>query len=111
MKTGLFALAVVVGLMGLIFVIGNQGKIMRLVVGVVLLGAALAIGWLTRAKAPERTIVQKIDLSGDVQTERLKCSGCGATLDAKSVELREGAIFVKCPYCGSAYQLEEAPKW
>ena len=32
-------------------------------------------------------------------------------LDEDSVELKEGAIFVKCPYCETSYQVEEAPKW
>ncbi len=111
MKTGMYALSAIVGLLGLVFLLGNQGLVMRVVLGVVLLGAALALGWLTRQKAPERTIIQKIDLSGDVAAEQLKCKNCGATLDQKSVALHEGAIFVKCAYCGTSYQLEEAPKW
>ena len=104
-------MAVVVGLLGLIFVLGNQHQFMRVLVGVILIAAAVVIGWLTKAKAPERTIIQKIDLTGDVKTEQLKCDSCGAQLDDKSIEMREGAIFVKCPYCGTSYQIEEAPKW
>ena len=107
----MYVLAVVVGLLGLVFLLGNKGLPMRIIVGIVLIGAAIVIAWLTKAKAPERTIVQKIDLSGDVQVEQMKCQSCNAPLDEKSVELREGAIFVKCPYCGTSYQLEEAPKW
>lgn len=111
MKTGMYALAAVLGLVGLVFILGYQGLVGRLVLGIILLGAAFALGWLTKAKAPERTIVQKIDLSGDVSREQLQCNNCGATLDEKSVQLQEGAIFVKCQYCGTSYQLEEAPKW
>ena len=84
---------------------------MRVLVGVILIAAAVVIGWLTKAKAPERTIIQKIDLTGSVETEQLKCKSCGAQLDDKSIELREGAIVVKCTYCGTTYQMEEAPKW
>lgn len=90
---------------------GNQGMIMRIIVGIILLVAAGALFWLSRAKTPEKTIVQKIDLAGDVSAERLKCQSCGATLDDNSIQLREGAIQVKCPYCGTSYQLEEKPKW
>lgn len=56
-------------------------------------------------------ITQKVDLSGDVKIEEMKCKKCGAQLDKDSVALREGAIFVTCPYCGSDYEVEEAPKW
>ena len=107
----MYALAAVLGIFGLFFVVGYKGLVMRLVLGLILLAAAFVLAWLTKAKAPERTIVQKIDLTGDIQKEQLQCKNCGATLDDKSVELREGAIFVKCPYCGTSYQLEEAPKW
>ncbi len=113
LKLGLYALAGVVGLIGLAFLIGNQGLASRLIIGIVLIGAGVALGWLAKVKAPAPTvrITQHIDLSGDVQTEQLKCNNCAAPLDEKSVELREGAIFVKCPYCGTSYQIEEAPKW
>ena len=110
-KNGMYALSAVMGLLGLVFILGYQGMVGRLLLGIVLLGAAFALGWMTRAKAPERTIVQKIDLSGEVSREQMQCNSCGAALDEKSVELREGAIFVKCQYCGTSYQLEEAPKW
>jgi len=113
LKIGLYVLAVAVGLVGLVFLVGNQGLVQRIVVGVVLIAAAVAVFGLTRLKAPERsvTIHQHIDLPGESQLEHLKCTNCDAPLDQKSVELREGAIFVKCPYCGASYQVEEAPKW
>lgn len=84
---------------------------LRLVVGIVLIAAAVLIAWLTKAKAPERTIVQKIDMVGDVKTEQLQCNSCGAPLEEKSISMQEGALVVKCPYCGTSYHLEEAPKW
>ena len=101
----------VIGLLGLAMVVGNQGMVFRIVVGVILLGAAGALVWLARAKAPERTIIQKVDLTGDVSPEQMECKACGGKLDDKALEMREGAIFVKCPYCGTSYQLEEKPKW
>jgi len=111
LKSILYLVAGVLGLLGLMFIAGNKGLPMRIVVGVLMVGAAGALVWLTRAKVPDRTIVQKVDLSGDVQAEQMKCKQCGAPLDDKSVQMREGAIFVKCPYCGTSYQIEEAPKW
>jgi Zn finger protein HypA/HybF involved in hydrogenase expression len=107
----MYAVAAIVGILGIVFLAGAQGLPGRMVVGALMLLAAIVIGWLTRAKAPERTIVQKIDLSGDVSREEMKCRNCGGTLDEKSVQMVEGAVTVKCPYCGSSYHLEEAPKW
>jgi hypothetical protein len=52
-----------------------------------------------------------VDLSGDITPEKLTCKACGAALAKESVEVRAGGIFVSCPYCHTAYQLEEEPKW
>jgi predicted RNA-binding Zn-ribbon protein involved in translation (DUF1610 family) len=85
----------------------------RWILGGILLGAGLAVFYVLRMKVPatQVTLTQKIDLSGDVQLEHLTCKSCGATLDSKSVTVAAGAVFVKCPSCGSQYQIEEAPKW
>lgn len=113
MRPVLYALAAVVALLGAIFLIGNQGLVQRIIVGVVLIVAGIVLAWLAKMKAPQPTveITQDIDVPGDAELEQLKCRSCGATLDEKSIELREGAIFVKCAYCGTSYQIEEAPKW
>ncbi len=85
----------------------------RWILGGILLGAGVAIFYIVGMKIPatQVNVTQKIDLSGDVQLEHLTCKSCGATLDSKSVTVSAGAIFVKCPFCGSQYQMEEAPKW
>jgi DNA-directed RNA polymerase subunit RPC12/RpoP len=99
------------GLLGLIFILGSQGLWQRVLIGIILMGVAVLLGVLTRLKAPERRIIQHIDLSGDVEIEEMKCRQCGAALSRESVSLQGGALFIKCPYCGSTYQFEEAPKW
>jgi len=113
MKTASYLIAVVLGLGGLIFLIaaGQSNTMPRAIIGVVLLAAAVFMLFLARSKGPETKITHQIDLSGDVHAEELKCKSCGANLDQKSVTLREGGIFVQCPYCGTSYQLEEEPKW
>lgn len=113
MKAAGFLLSGFLGLVGLTFVIASsQGNtVIRIVIGAVLIAAAIFIGVLVRAKAPERQIVQKIDLTGDITPEQLKCNACGAPLSKESITLKEGAIVVSCPFCGTSYQLEEAPKW
>jgi hypothetical protein len=110
----------VLGFLGLTFVVGAQGQALRIVVGVILLVAAgglLAVGvaliWITVHQPPPSTttIVQKIELPGNVTLENLQCRSCGATLTEKSITVQAGAVFVRCEYCGAAYQLEEEPKW
>ncbi len=65
----------------------------------------------SKEAAGPQEIIQKIDLSGDIELEKLKCQNCGAELDKDSITVKEGAIFVSCPYCGAAYQMVEEPKW
>ena len=87
-----------------------------IVVGLVI--AAMAVGVFIflrmrqRKAATQKTeIVQKIDLSGDIELESLKCQNCSGVLKKDSVTVREGAVFVDCPYCGVSYQMVEEPKW
>ena len=108
-------LALALGLMGLVAVIaaGQGNFIPRLVAGLVFLGAAAALVVLSRLQPEVHHHVQemKVDLSGDVSLEQIQCKQCGAELSSKSVQMAEGAIFVKCEYCNAQYQLEEQAKW
>jgi hypothetical protein len=87
-----------------------------IVVGLIIV--ALAVGVFiflrirrSKAEAQEIEIVQKIDLSGDIELEKMKCQNCSAELSKDSVTVKEGAIFIDCPYCGTSYQMVEEPKW
>lgn len=113
MKLVAYPLAVLLGLLGVVFVVGSQGVVLRVVVGAVLMAAGGALVWLARhqTKHVTTTVVQKIDLSGDVNVQEMTCRSCGGTLSKESVTVKAGAVFVSCPYCGASYQLEEEPKW
>ena len=113
MKLIAYPLAAVLGLLGLMFVVGAQGQPMRIVVGLILIAAAGLLVWMSylRPRPTSTTVVQKIDMSGDVKLQDLTCRACGATLSQKSLKVEAGAVFVHCEYCGAAYQLEEQPKW
>jgi Zn finger protein HypA/HybF involved in hydrogenase expression len=108
-----YLIAAVIAFFGLMFVVGAQGQIVRFLVGIVLFVAAGVLVYLTRVrpKHEEITHVQKIDLTGDVRLEQMKCQSCQGALSKENLEVRAGAIFVDCPYCGASYQIEEAPKW
>ena len=113
MKIAVYIIAVLLALFGLMFIVGMQGQIARLVIGIILLVAAGVLIYLTRVqpKKEEITHIQKIDLTGDVHLEQMKCTSCGGALSKDNLVVRAGAIFVECPYCGASYQIEEAPKW
>lgn len=113
MKILSYLVAAVLVFFGFIFITGAQGQILRIIVGVILLGAAGVFVYMTRVKPQpsQTTVVQQVELSGDVNLEQLQCQNCQGTLDRDSIEVRGGAIFVNCPYCGASYQFEEEPKW
>lgn len=116
---GLIAAAILI-LFGLLWMIASSSPesdpgwfgtgLGMLIAGLVLVAVCIVVILVTRPKKPVE-IVQKVDLTGDVGMAKLKCKNCGADLDQKSITLREGAIFVSCPYCGSTYQMVEEPKW
>lgn len=113
MKILSFVVAALLAFFGFVFIAGSQGQILRIVLGVVLLGAAAAFVYVVqiKPKPSQTTIVHQVDLTGDTGLEQLKCQNCGGVLDKESIEVKAGTIFVNCPYCGTSYQFEEAPKW
>ncbi len=108
-----YLIAIAVAGIGFIFLVGYQGQIARLIIGVVLLLAAAAIAYLGHlASIPKKTTTtQKIDLSGDVSLEEFRCRSCNAPLSKDQIDVKAGAIFVECDHCGATYQVEEEPKW
>jgi len=113
MKIVFYIIAAILGLLGIVFIAGWQGSIMRMVIGIILFIAAGGMIYLSRVQPQiQRTeITQKVDLSGNVALEKMKCRSCGGELSEKSISVKAGAIFIECEYCGSTYQLEEEVKW
>jgi hypothetical protein len=91
--------------------IGIVLMIFGLIAGVA--GAGLLIFTIKKSKEapPEQKVTLDIDLSGDIQLEKLTCEQCGGALSSKNVAMVAGAPTVECPYCGASYQLVEEPKW
>ena len=115
MKLIAYGLAVVLGLAGLfwLYAAGQANFVPRTVAGVICLGAAMALLMLARMQPIQHKHVHemKVDMTGDVSLQQIQCNQCGGELSAKSVEMAEGAVFVKCEYCGAQYQMEEEAKW
>ena len=80
--------------------------------GVLFLGGGAGLIYLAM-RGQKTEIIQKveIDLPGDTQLEEMKCRSCGGTLTSDNIKLVNGAPMVNCPYCDTAYQLTEEPKW
>lgn len=118
MKIIAYIAAAVFIFFGILFIWGAfspQGTPGWIVIGVIGILAGFGLIWLgTRAgrKEAEKTeIVQKIELSGNVDLDKIHCERCGGAITSKNIEVVAGAPMVKCPYCGSSYQISEAPKW
>ena len=111
MKALGYLLAVAIGGLGIVFVVGSQGMTARIAVGAVLVAGAVALVVAMRLRPVARTVVQKIDLSGDMSLEQIECVECGAKLSKDALSVEAGALFVTCPYCNAGYQFEEAPRW
>lgn len=113
MKIAAYGLAGLLGVLGLIFIVGFQGQVGRLLIGGVLLLAAVVVVYLVRVQPQQTqvTTVQKIDLSGDVAIEEIRCRSCNAPLSRDEITVEAGAIMVSCDHCGATYQFEEAPKF
>ncbi|MBP7593698.1 MAG: hypothetical protein KBA85_18995, partial [Chloroflexi bacterium] len=96
MKIVSYLVAAALAFFGFIFIAGSQGQFIRIVVGVILLGAAAVFVYMVRVKPQptQTTIVQKIDLSGDVDLQQIRCQNCDAALSDKSIRVEAGAIFV-----------------
>jgi hypothetical protein len=80
--------------------------------GVVFIGGGAGLIFLAM-RGQKTEVIQKveIDLPGDTQLEEMKCRSCGGTLTSDNIKLVNGAPMVNCPYCDTAYQLTEEPKW
>ena len=102
---------------GVLFVMAtfsSQGTLGWLFVGAILAAIGLGLIWFALRKPKAETpinVTYKVDLSGDVKMETIKCQSCGGTLTAENVKMVAGAPVVNCPFCGTSYQLTEAPKW
>lgn len=83
-------------------------------VGVLLVAGGIVLIVLAVRKTKQETsqnVTLKVDLPGDTKFEAIKCQSCGGTLSAENIQLVNGAPMVNCPYCHTAYQLTEEPKW
>lgn len=116
-RTIAYIAAAICLLFGVLFILATfsaQGNLGWLIVGIVLAIIGFGLIWFAgrkpKAETPEN-ITYKVDLSGDVNLETMKCKSCGGALTSQNIKMVAGAPVVSCPYCGTSYQLTEEPKW
>ena len=54
--------------------------------------------------------IKKCGISGFAELRYLLAQQAETTRK-DSIEVKAGAVFVQCPYCGAGYQMEEQAKW
>jgi hypothetical protein len=105
-------------LLGAIFLIASGTQ--NILTGAVLIAiAAMLMFFVYRSQkieAAKPTLVSqtfnvKMEGTGQTEQKELKCRNCGASLSEKDLNVVEGAVMMKCPYCGTVAKFEEAPKW
>jgi len=96
---------------GFIFAIASSAgnTVTRLIVAGMLFLAGFAIV-LFLSRQP-KTMVQKVELSGQMQAVALKCPNCSASVDAGRIKIVSGVPYATCAYCGHTFQVSEEPKW
>jgi hypothetical protein len=99
---------------GLIFAIAAsvQEAATRLAVSLALflVGAAVAYFTYLSARKPI-TIIQQLEISGQMKSASIKCPNCSASVDANKIKIVSGVPYATCPYCGTTFEVTEEPKW
>lgn len=118
MSSLLILLAIFLILLGGVFII--TGSTINLATGAIMLVVAGALLYLVyrsdrmeaaQPKLINQTFNVEMSGSGTLQQKQMTCRSCGAPLADKDLSVVQGGVLVKCPYCGSVYAMEEAPKW
>jgi len=110
-----FAAIAVLFFFGIIFALASVYESTRLIVAawlfVVGFGIAiisLIIRYIT--KKP-KTIVQRLEVSGQMKAVSLRCPNCSASVDVSSIKITSGVPYATCTYCGHTFEITEEPKW
>jgi len=116
-KTVLGSIAIIVLLFfGLIFAwstgaadLATEVRITRIAVAAMMFLVSFAIAYYITRKP--KTIVQKLEVSGQMKAVPLRCPNCSASVDTSLIEIVSGVPYATCPYCGHTFEVAEEPKW
>jgi len=116
LKTVLGAIAIaVLFFFGIIFAwstgagISVELKATRLIIAAMLFVVGFGIAYYITKKP--KTIVQRLEVSGQMKAVALKCPNCSASVNADNIKIVSGVPYATCPYCGQTFEITEEPKW
>jgi hypothetical protein len=89
-----------------------QATTTRLTVSVLLFVVGFALAYVTYLTVRKpKTVIYQVEVSGEMKTAALKCPKCSASVDANKIKIISGVPYATCNYCGSTFEVTEAPKW
>jgi len=75
-----------------------------------IVGLAVIVGIYYVTRKP-KTVIQQLEISGQMKAAQIKCPNCGGSVDANQIKIISGVPYIKCPYCGTTFEVTEEPKW
>jgi predicted Zn finger-like uncharacterized protein len=75
-----------------------------------IIGIAIVVGIYYTNRKP-KTVIQQLEISGQMKGAPIKCPNCSASINADQIKIVAGVPYVKCPYCGTTFEVTEEPKW
>jgi uncharacterized membrane protein len=85
------------------------GAVTRLSVAVLL--SVVAFGIVYYVTRQPKTVVQRLEVSGEMKAVALKCPNCSASVSTDNIKIVSGVPYATCPYCGQTFEVAEEPKW
>jgi uncharacterized membrane protein len=95
-----------------IFALASAYDPQRLVTSALLfiIGIAIVFGIYFTTRKP-KTIIQHLEVSGQMKAAPIKCPNCGGSVDADLIKIVSGVPYATCAYCGTTFEVTEEPKW
>jgi len=110
LKTVLGAIAIaVLFFFGIIFALASVYELTRLIVAGMLFIVGFGIAYYITRKP--KTVIQRLEVSGQMKAVSLKCPNCSASVNANQIKIVSGVPYATCPYCGQTFEVAEEPKW
>jgi len=75
-----------------------------------IIGLAIIVGIYYTTRKP-KTVIQQLEISGQMKAAQIKCPNCGGSINADQIKIISDVPYVKCPYCGTTFEVTEEPKW
>jgi len=110
LKTVLGAVVIaVLFFFGIIFALASVYEPTRLIVAAFMFIVGFGIAYYITKKP--KTIIQKLEVSGQMKSVALRCPNCSASVDVNQIKIVSGVPYATCPYCGQTFEVAEEPKW